>query len=78
LIESGIVVYTGGSKERIETPSAANGWNVTTYRPDAKRARDITIIEAPGPGNGWQRIMLRSEQRTISMLVLDWDELPGR
>ena len=44
LRESGIMVYTQADKERIETPSAANGWNLTTYRPDAKRARDITAI----------------------------------
>ena len=78
LTESGIVIYTSAAKERIEIPSAANGWNVTAYRPDPKRSRDITLIESPGPGNGWQRLILRSEQRTVSMLVLDWDEIPGQ
>jgi hypothetical protein len=78
LTDSGIVVYTSASNERIEPPSPANGWNLTTYRPDTKRSRDLTVIESPGPSNGWQRLMLRSEQRTLSMLVLDWDELPDR
>jgi hypothetical protein len=78
LNESGIVVYTDAAKERIETPSAGNGWNLTTYRPDSKRSRDITILETPAPANGWHRVMIRSEQRTITMLVLDWDELPAR
>ena len=76
LIDSGIVVYTNASKERIEPPSAANGWNLTAYRPDAKRARDIVVLEAPNPANSWQRLIVRSEQRTISMLVLEWEELP--
>lgn len=75
LLDSGVVVYTNGPNERSEAPSAANGWNLTTYRPDTKRSRDIAVVESPGPANGWQRLMLRSEQRTISMLVLEWDEL---
>jgi hypothetical protein len=77
LTDSGILVYTNGARERIESPSAANGWNLTTYRPDSKRARDITIIESPGPANGWRRLMVRSEQRKVSMLVVEWDELPA-
>ena len=77
LTDSGIVVYTGDGNEHIEPPSAANGWNLTTYRPDSKRSRDLTVVEPPGPGNGWQRVIIRSEQRTVSMLVLEWDELPA-
>jgi hypothetical protein len=74
LRESGIVVYTQSGKERIETPSAANGWNLTTYRPDNKRARDIAVLESPNAANNGQRIMVRSEQRPLSMLVLEWEE----
>lgn len=76
LVDSGIVVYTNAAKERIEPPSPANGWNLTTYRPDAKRARDIVVLESPNAANSWQRLMIRSEQRTITMLVLEWEELP--
>ena len=75
LRESGIVVYTQADKERIETPSAANGWNLTTYRPDAKRGRDVTVLESPSAANNWQRILVRSEQRPLSMLVLEWEEV---
>jgi hypothetical protein len=75
LREAGILVYTQAEKERIEAPSAGNGWNLTTYRPDAKRARDITVLESPSQANNWQRIMVRSEQRPLSMLVLEWEEV---
>ena len=75
LAESGIVVYTQESKQRVETPSAANGWNLTTYRPEAKRSRDITVMETPSTANNWQRLMIRSEQRAVSMLLIEWEEV---
>jgi hypothetical protein len=75
LAESGIVVYTQDSKQRIETPSAANGWNLTTYRPDGRRSRDITVLETPGSANNWQRVMIRADQRPVSMLVIEWEEI---
>ncbi len=75
LAEAGIVVYTQDSKQRIETPSAANGWNLTTYRPDGRRSRDITVLETPGAANNWQRVMMRAEQRPVSMLVIEWEEI---
>ena len=75
LAESGIVVYTQDNKQRIETPSAANGWNLTTYRPDGRRSHDITVLETPGVVNNWQRVMIRAEQRPVSMLVIEWEEI---
>ncbi|HYP05549.1 MAG TPA: Mov34/MPN/PAD-1 family protein [Bryobacteraceae bacterium] len=75
LREAGIVVYTQGDRERIESPSAANGWNLTTYKPDAKRARDVAVLETPSAANNWQRILVRSEQRPISILVVEWEEV---
>ena len=76
LTPSGIVVYTDGSKQQIEPPGAANGWNLTMYRADAKRSRDVTVVEAPSQSNNWQKLMVRSEQRPISMLVVEWEEIP--
>ena len=76
LTEAGIVIYTDGSKQKVEAPGAGNGWNLTTYRADGKRSRDITVLEAPAQSNNWQKLMIRSEQRRVSMLVVEWEELP--
>ena len=76
LTEAGIVIYTDGSKQKVEPPGAGNGWNLTTYRADRKRSRGITVVEAPAQSNNWQKLMIRSEQRRVSMLVVEWEELP--
>ena len=74
--DSGIVVYSGATRHNaVEPPSSANGWNLTTYNADPKRARSIAILEYPGQQNGWKRLMVRSEDRTLSMLVIDWTEM---
>jgi hypothetical protein len=76
LTPAGIVVYTDGSKQQVEPPGAANGWNLTMYRADPKRYRDVTVVEAPNQSNNWQKLMVRSEQRAVSMLVVEWEEIP--
>lgn len=74
--DSGIVVYSGVTRQNaVEPPSSANGWNLTTYNADPKRARSITVLEYPRPQNGWKRLLVRSEDRTLSMLVIDWTEM---
>jgi len=76
--DSGIVVYSGAARrDAVEPPSSANGWNLTTYNPDKKRARSLSVLEYPGQQNGWKRLLIRSEDRNLSMLVIDWAELPG-
>jgi hypothetical protein len=76
LTPAGIVVYTDGSKQQVEPPGAGNGWNLTMYRADPKRSREVTVVEAPNQSNNWQKLMVRSEQRPISMLVVEWEEIP--
>lgn len=76
LLDSGLVIYTASGEERFERPSAANGWNLTTYRPDPRRSRSLAVLETPAPTNGWQRLMVRTANRTLTALVIDWDELP--
>ena len=76
LLESGLVIYTRAGDERLERPSAANGWNLTTYRPDPRRSGSVAVLETPAPGNGWQRLMVRTNSRPLTALVIDWDELP--
>jgi proteasome lid subunit RPN8/RPN11 len=75
--DAGIVVYDGGEHHNtIESPSAANGWNLTTYNSDAKRSRSVTVLEYPSQNNDWKRLLIRSDDRTLSMLVIDWEEFP--
>ena len=76
LLDSGLVIYTGSGQERHERPSAANGWNLTTYRPDARRSGTVAVLESPAQTNGWQRVMIRSNSRNLSALVIDWEEIP--
>jgi proteasome lid subunit RPN8/RPN11 len=77
LDDAGIVVFDGGARQNaIEPPSAANGWNLTTYNADAKRFRSATVLEYPSQNNDWKRLLIRSEDRTLSMLVIDWEEFP--
>jgi hypothetical protein len=78
LAQSGIIVYTPSAHGvAVEPPSAANGWNLTTFSVDPKRSRGITVLESPGQQNGWKpRLLIRSEEKAVSMLVIDWDEIP--
>lgn len=73
--DAGIIVYAEGKNgDTIESPSAANGWNLTTYNADIKRARSVKVLEYPGQQNGWKRLLLRSENRPVSMIVIDWKD----
>jgi proteasome lid subunit RPN8/RPN11 len=78
LASSGVVVFRAqGAKSAVEPPSASNGWNLTTYRLDPKRARALTVLEYPNPANGFKRLMLRAEDRPLTMVVIQWEELPA-
>ena len=77
LVDGGMVIYTRAPQEaRSEPPGARNGWNATVFQHDAKRSRDIGVVEAPSERNGW-RLVLRSEARGVSVIVFDWQELPA-
>ncbi len=74
--DSGIVVHTNGSRPNaVEPPSPDNGWNLTTYSFDPKRSRAVTVVEFPGPKNDWKRLLIRSDDRTLTMLIIDWEDL---
>jgi proteasome lid subunit RPN8/RPN11 len=78
LIDGGIVVYTGSTKQALsEPPNARNGWNLTIYRNDPKRMRDITVIESPSEKNDW-RLVLRGGTRNVGLIMLDWQQLAGQ
>ena len=72
LIEGGMVIFTKDQSLPSESPSLSNGWNTLMYKLDAARATDLEILEAPGPANSWNHIILRNGSRSLSMIVVDW------
>jgi len=75
LSSDGIVLYTSNlqyANSVVEPPGAQNGWNRTTYTWNPRFANDIAIQEPPAPDNGWSRIVLRSKNPKMSVIVIDW------
>ena len=59
-------------KQTPEAPGPGNGWLRTVYKRDEKRAAELTVEEVPSAQNNWQKIVLRSGNRDISAIVIDW------
>src|SRR4051794_1325080 len=72
--DDGLLVYTTDPKlqNRVEPPSAGNGWNKITFLWDPERVRQIEILEPPNQSNSFSRLALRSEARRCSMLFINW------
>jgi hypothetical protein len=70
----GLVVYTTDAKKhnRVEPPSAGNGWNKTTYIWDPERVKQLAVMEAPNANNRFSRLALRNDARRCSMILIDW------
>ena len=34
--------------------------------------KDVGVAEAPGPQNGWKRLVLRSRSRRLSVVTIKW------
>ena len=74
LTPGGITLFTSDlrySRPITEKAGADNGWNPTTYTWDPKRAGGITIVEQPGPQNGY-KLVLRSDLSKLSVVMLEW------
>jgi proteasome lid subunit RPN8/RPN11 len=74
LTPSGITLYTADprySQPRTERAGAENGWNPTTYTWDPRRAGEITIVEQPGPQNGY-KLVLQSDIPKLTVVMLEW------
>ena len=79
--EGSLAIYSSDPAYRdragaFESPSARNGWNLTTYKWDPKISRDLQTIESPGDENQWRRLVVRAGSRKLTLIVLDWEELP--
>ena len=56
-----------------EQPNTWNGWNVVVYHDwDPKKVAEVNVVEAPGPGNNWKRLVLRNGNRNASVVVVNW------
>ena len=76
LLDGAIAVYTSGpsARQSAEAPSRRNGWNVTVYKWDPKRAQDVAVVETPAASNGWKQLVVKSINRTTSMIIVDWQQ----
>ena len=80
LSSGGLNVYVShfsGNKPAPEAPGPGNGWLRTVYKRDEKRAADLTVEEMPSSQNNWKKIVLRSGNRGISAIVIDWRVSPS-
>jgi hypothetical protein len=72
--DHGLVVYVTDPKRnnRVEPPSAANGWNQINYVWDPERVRQVAILETPNASNRYSRLAVRNDARRCSMMFIDW------
>ncbi len=78
LTSTGLRLYTANSRlaNRVEPAGPQNGWNRTEYVWDPLRAKEISVLEAPGRHNDWNHLALRAEDRGYSVVVVQWQALP--
>ena len=56
-----------------EPPGPQNGWNRTVYRYDPLVAQDLVVVETPNPEEGRNRILLRSGEGPVSVILIEWE-----
>ena len=44
----------------------------TRFAWDPERVRQIAILEAPNPSNGFRRLVLRNDSRRCAMILIEW------
>jgi hypothetical protein len=70
----GLMVYSldaAGTHDR-ERPARSNGWNAVQFQVDADRARGLVVLESPNTANEFRRLVVRSDLRNCSVIVIDW------
>jgi hypothetical protein len=78
LVDNGLAVYSNEAEQSgaNESPSAWNGWKVVIdHNWDPKRFAEVSIVEPPGPANNWKRLVLRSGNRSVAVVVVNWQRL---
>ena len=73
---SGLSVYSASPRHQAgavtESRSAQNGWMNTRYVYDPGRARDAQISSNPSEAGGFKQIQIRSGDRAVSVVVVEW------
>ncbi len=72
LSDDGLVVYTAVAQARREAPGPLNGWNLTRYAQDPRRAARVLVTEPPSARTGWRRLTLRGDEASVAVVVIDW------
>jgi hypothetical protein len=77
LLDGGIAVYSKDPDrpDASQPPSAWNGWKVVVQDWDPKRVAEVNVVEPPGPGNNWKRLVLRNGNRNVSVFVVNWQRM---
>jgi hypothetical protein len=70
----GLVVHTfdAANNGRVESASALNGWNVTVFRWEPDRARELVVLEEPNPSNDFKRLVVRNDARACPVIMVEW------
>jgi hypothetical protein len=77
VVDGGIAILTNdASRVGVNEPShARNGWDVVIYKWIQKPIPEVRVVEPPGPSNNWGRIVLQNTDRSLSVVVVDWQSM---
>jgi len=69
-----LTVFT--SDEKYASPvRAATAAGLALFSFDPRHLTDVTLFETPGPGNGWQRCVLRINSGQLTASVIEWKRI---
>jgi hypothetical protein len=77
VVDGGIAILTNDpNRVGVNEPShARNGWDVVIYKWIQKLIPELKVVETPGPSNNWSRIVLQNGDRSLSVVVVDWQSM---
>lgn len=75
--QDGLLVYvsdraSGAPRRGEEAPGAQNGWNCTRYKLDPRKARHLSVVEAPSTTNGHKGVAVKAGEE-LTGLVVEWE-----
>jgi hypothetical protein len=67
-----VYVPDAGRHNRTEAPGPSTGWNRLHFIWDPERLKQISVVQPPAAANQFDRLVLRNEGRSCSVIVLEW------